>query len=174
MARCLQLFPSWHGTQRNGIHYNQYQSGGIEFSGWFGSTYDREFKISPHALHLLRLVVSSLQLALKLLEIVLDGGHCHCAFGMVFRKEILLSARPNLGGFAVLLLRRDDDFDRILIDAVLDNIGIRKDPLEGLQGRNVFLLSTVSVPRISDGELGGCAHGRIVKSLSNKIDSLEE
>jgi len=165
---------AWNATQRNGIHYNQYQSGGIEFSGWFGSTYDREFKISPHALHLLRLVVSSLQLALKLLEIGLDGGHCHGAFGMVFRKEILLSARPNLGGFAVLLLRRDDDFDRILIDAVLDNIGIRKDPLEGLQGRNVFLLSTVSVPRISDGELGGCAHGRIVKSLSNKIDSLEE
>ena len=126
---------AWNATQRNGIHYNQYQS-------------DREFKISPHALHVLRLVVSSLQLALKLLEIGLDGGHCHGAFGMVFRKEILLSARPNLGGFAVLLLRRDDDFDRILIDAVLDNIGIRKDPLEGLQGRNVFLLPTISVPRL--------------------------
>jgi hypothetical protein len=114
-----------------------------------------QFKISPRAFIAFffgRLIpsnyilVSSLQLALELLEVGLDGGHCLAAFGIVFRKEVLLSARPDLGGFAVLWLRRDDDFDRILIDAVLDNIGIRKDPLEGLEGRPVFLLPTVTVP----------------------------
>lgn len=72
-----------------------------------------------------------------------------CALGGVFSEEILLPAGPNLGLFpAGLLFRRYNDTNRILIDAVFDHRRIRKDGLDGLQGRAVFLLAAVSVSRL--------------------------
>jgi len=96
---------------------------------------------------------------LELPEARLDLGHGVAALGRVLRKEVLLAARPDLEHDLSVVVRSDDNADRILVDAVLDHVGVGKDPPEGRQGRVVFLLPAVSVSRIGDGKFCGCAHG---------------
>lgn len=87
-------------------------------------------------------------------EIFLDFFNSAGSFGCVFPKEILLSTGPNLRRASIARIRRNDDLDGILVDSMRRDLGIRKDILDCLHGCLKFLVSPVSVKRVSDSEGG--------------------
>jgi len=135
MARCFPRFP----LAQNGIKYRLQRCGWIV--DWFPINLVRfgsvplpfessgtRTKIDPSKQDPL-FCSNYLQGFLKFLQGGLNSGHCFGAFCRIFRKQVLLAARPDLVAFGIVRLRRDDDADRILIDTIFDNTGIRKDPL---------------------------------------------
>ena len=73
------------------------------------------------------------------------------AFGTVFAKQILLSALPD----CIALRRLDNDLDGIIMIAFPNHLCFGPALEDGLFRRLVLLLSSISVGRIRNHELGG-------------------
>lgn len=86
------------------------------------------------------------------LQIFLHYLNTLAALGGVLSKQILLPPRPHLRFSSVAVIRRDDDFDGVLIHSVGDHICLRIYLLDGWHGCLQFLVSSVSVKRVSDSE----------------------
>ena len=86
------------------------------------------------------------------LQVFLHYLNALAALGGVLSKQILLPTRPDLCFRSVAVIRRDDDFDGVLVHSVGDYLGVGEDVLDSLHSRLQFLISPVSVERVSDSK----------------------
>jgi hypothetical protein len=85
-----------------------------------------------------------LELLLEILQIGLDLIDGPVSFGGVLSKQVLLASTPYVHLHAVDL-RADGHLDGVLVNAVFDDVGTRKDSLDGISRRRKLLMPPVSV-----------------------------